>query len=87
MGKKLNFKLLIGIGITVIFVGTLISQEITKKRLSEEKIKVEKELQDLKSKNQELTEEFDDSQTDEYIERLARERLGMIKEGETVIID
>lgn len=87
MGKKLNFKLLIGIGITVVFVGTLISQEITKKRLSEEKIKVEKELQDLKSKNQELTEEFDDSQTDEYIERLARERLGMIKEGETVIVD
>lgn len=87
MGKKLNFKLLIGVGITVIFVGTLISQEITKKRLSEEKIKVEKELQDLKSKNQELTEEFDDSQTDEYIERLARERLGMIKEGETVIVD
>lgn len=87
MGRNLNSKVLVGITIAIIFSGTLISQEVMKKRLDREKIKVEKELEELKLKNKELTEEFDDSKTDEYIERMARERLGMIKKGEKVIID
>lgn len=87
MGKRINAKFLVIISVGIIFAGTLVSQEITKKRLNEEKIKVEKELENLKKQNEELTEEFDDSKTDEYIERLARERLGMIKKGETVVVD
>ncbi|MGL4481011.1 MAG: FtsB family cell division protein, partial [Lactococcus garvieae] len=37
--------------------------------------------------NDNLTNEFNDSKTDSYIERMARERLGMIKNGEKVVVD
>lgn len=45
------------------------------------------ELQKLKEKNQELSDQVKMSKSDTYIERLAREKLGLIKEGETPVID
>lgn len=45
------------------------------------------ELQKLKEKNQELNDEVKMSKSDTYIEKLAREKLGLIKEGETPVID
>ena len=43
------------------------------------------QLNELKDKNKKLQNEVSQSSTDEYIEKMARERLGMIKEGEKVI--
>jgi len=40
------------------------------------------ELQKVKETNEKLTEEINMSQTDEYNEKLAREKLNMIKDGE-----
>ncbi|MGL4762774.1 MAG: FtsB family cell division protein [Sarcina sp.] len=87
MRKKINAKVLALTGIGILFATTFIDQEIAKKKLNENKIKVEQELESLKQKNSELTEEFNNSKTDSYIERMARERLGMIKEGEKVVVD
>lgn len=39
------------------------------------------------SKNQKLKDEVNMSKSDSYIEKLARERLGLIKPGETPVID
>ncbi|OGG12617.1 hypothetical protein A2875_05395 [Candidatus Gottesmanbacteria bacterium RIFCSPHIGHO2_01_FULL_46_14] len=41
---------------------------------------------DLASKNEELKRELMQAQTPEYIEEVAREKLGLIKEGETIIL-
>lgn len=87
MKVKTNVKVLALAGVGILFATTFINQEITKKKLNDNKAKVEQELNDLKQKNIELTEEFNASKTDSYIERMARERLGMIKEGEKVVVD
>lgn len=87
MRKKINAKVLALTGVGILFATTFVNQEITKKKLNENKVKVEQELESLKQKNIELTEEFNNSKTDAYIERMARERLGMIKEGEKVVVD
>lgn len=87
MKMKINAKVLALAGVGILFVTTFIDQEITKKKLNDNKMKVEQELKSLEQKNIELTEEFNASKTDSYIERMARERLGMIKEGEKVVVD
>lgn len=47
----------------------------------EEKIKNEEKL------NEELKKEKENIQTDEYIEKIAREKLGMVKKNERVYVD
>ena len=84
---KLNVKRIALVGVSILCAGTLLNQEITKQRLNDEKKEIESKLESLTEQNKDLTNEFDDSKTDEYIERLARERLGMIKKGETVVVD
>jgi cell division protein FtsB len=51
-------------------------------RLSEEETK----LVEVKKKNQELKERLAQVQTPQYMEKEAREKLGMGKEGEVVVI-
>ncbi len=43
------------------------------------------EIQQLKETNNRLEEEMDNINSDEYIEKTARERLGMVKEGEYIL--
>jgi cell division protein FtsB len=55
-----------------------IKNQIADKKIEESKIK---------EKYQKLQDEVKMSKTDMYIEKLARERLGLIKQGETPVID
>lgn len=55
-----------------------IKNEITQKKLEEQKVK---------DKNKKLQDEVKMSESDMYIEKLARERLGLIKQGEIPVID
>lgn len=43
------------------------------------------EIKELEKTNEDLRDQMENVNSDEYIERLARERLGMIKEGEVVL--
>lgn len=47
---------------------------------------LEAELTEVQAKNNRLAEEFAYSQTPEAIEKIAREKLGLIKPGEMVIM-
>lgn len=85
--RKNNLRLFTCIGVSVIFIATFVKLEFNKLRLNEEKQRFEQELDALKTENTSLTNEFNDSKTDSYIERMARERLGMIKNGEKVVVD
>jgi cell division protein FtsL len=44
-------------------------------------------LQTEKEHRQELVEEKDEISSDENIEKIAREKLGMVKDGERVFVD
>ena len=72
--------------IFVIFVANYIKQEITIRRIQEEIVNSQEELQELKNKNIDLESELKTAnESNDYLEKLARERLGMIKDGEKVV--
>lgn len=62
-------------------------QQITiksiKNQINEKNLEVEK----LRQKNKDLQEEVDISKSDSYIEKLAREKLNLIKPGENAVIN
>lgn len=43
------------------------------------------EIKELEKTNRDLEEQMENVDSDEYIERIARERLGMVKDGEIVL--
>ena len=87
MKKKLTLKKLIIMAFLIIFGISYTRQIITMNRIENEIAKKQAELEELTEKNERLQEEVEkiDLNSESYIEKLARERLGMIKPGEKVI--
>ena len=82
MKKNINLKI-----ISVVFSVSLIKQVVVLRRIKKEISTQTQELEQLKEKNIKLQAELDRAQgNNEYLEKLARERLGLIKEGEQQII-
>lgn len=68
--------------IAVIFTLNLVRQGKAINRITNERQQQEVKLEALQQDTLRLQEENYKVQTDEYLEKLAREKLGMIKEGE-----
>lgn len=93
MKKVKNKRKKAGLGL-VIFVGALLYFSwliISQQNMLDEKIK---EMQDIRTKieaekklNKELKEEKEILKSDEFVEKVAREKLGMVKSGEKVFVD
>lgn len=86
--RKLNvFLLVVMSGLIVYFIITFTKQQEemniiqNQKRALQHKIAKEKEIQE------ELLEQQTIIETDEFIEKIAREKLGMVKEGERIFVD
>lgn len=85
--KNKNLRLLVSGLVCIALFVTIVPRGKTIMELSAQKQELKKqkaELQQVKNHNQERLQEL---KTPEAIERLARERLGMVKNGEKVIID
>lgn len=87
MRKRLNFKTLITFLLIIYVSYTLVNQEIILFKSKKEISQGIDELQKVKDINLKLLDEVKQSSTDSYIERLARERLGLIKDGEVPIVN
>jgi len=87
MEKKLILKKIIIAGFIFFFVFSYIRQYITMNRIQKEIDSKQLQLDEVKQKNDRLQEEVEKINSDsaEYLEKLARERLGMIKPGEKVV--
>lgn len=87
MKKKLILKRIIISGFIIFFAFSYIRQSITMNRIQKEIDNKQLELDDVKQKNERLQDEVEkvNSDSSEYLEKLARERLGMIKPGEKVV--
>nr|WP_207729447.1 septum formation initiator family protein [Clostridium gallinarum] len=84
--KQATLKRLIIVFIFAIFIINYIKQELTMRRIQEDIVISQEELQELKDKNSKLESDLKKvNESNEYLEKLARERLGMIKEGEKVV--
>lgn len=87
MKKNINLKVISVVLIIGIFSVSLIKQVVVLRRIKKEISTQTQELEQLKEKNIKLQAELDRAQgNNEYLEKLARERLGLIKEGEQQII-
>ncbi len=78
--------------ITVVVVITIIAafnfyQTIEKMNHLEKEIKeTEKQITEAEAENQKLKEQIENSNNYEYIEEVAREKLGLVKPGEKLLI-
>ena len=87
MKKIVNLKGIIIVLVIGFFSISVIKQVIVLKRIKSDISTQAQELEELKEKNIKLQAELDRAQSNnEYLEKLARERLGLIKEGEQQII-
>ena len=87
MEKKLILKKVIIVGCIVLFVFSYIRQSVTMNRIQKEIDSKQLQLDEVKQKNERLQDEVEkiNSDSSDYLEKLARERLGMIKPGEKVV--
>ena len=86
MKKRLTINKVIIVVIFAVFIFSLVRQGIALKRIKESLFVERQNLNQLKEENEKLQAEVESAQSDyEYIEKLARERLGLIKDGEQVI--
>ena len=87
MKKNINLKAIIIALIMGVFSICLIKQLTVLRRIKNDISIQTQELQELREKNIKLQAELDRAQSNnEYLEKLARERLGLITEGEQQII-
>ena len=86
MKKRLTINKVIIVVIFAVFIFSLVRQGIALKRIKENLSVERQNLNQLREENEKLQAEVESAQSDhEYIEKLARERLGLIKDGEQVI--
>lgn len=86
MNKKFKIKNIIFLTVAVICGFSFFRQERAMDRIDKEKDVQQAQLKDIEERTQRLKEENDEVQSDEYLEKLAREKLNMIKDGEFSII-
>ncbi|WP_035795482.1 FtsB family cell division protein [Clostridium akagii] len=84
-GAKIKF-LIIGIFvINMCYVA--VNQQITMNKIQAQIDSKATETKELKSSNQKLQDELKMARSDQYSEKLAREKLGLIKQGEITVIN
>ena len=83
--KKKSTKFIFGV--IIIYLGyTFINQQIAINNKKAILSQYENQLKEVSEENKNLLDEVKMSNTYKYVEKLARERLGFIKQGETVVI-
>jgi cell division protein FtsB len=81
-----KYSLFLAIFLVLFFLVTL-GRNILK--ISEDKKKIEetkKRIEKLKEENKELNDQLTEVKSREYIEKELRDKLGLVKEGETVVV-
>lgn len=88
MKKKISLSKILILAILVYSIASVVNQQIKINQIKKNIVVQKEELKSVKETNQKLQDEVQLSKTSEsYFEKLARERLGYIKNGETPVID
>lgn len=86
MTKKFKVKNIILLIVLVVALSSFVRQEKAFNRIEEEKAVKEAQLIEIQGKTERLQEEINKIESDEHLEKLAREKLNMLKEGEHSIV-
>lgn len=85
--KKSKFGIILLTIVFIYFAYTVVGQQkiINSKNL--DMIKIQSKIDQENKENEKLKKEKDQLNSDEYIEKTAREKLGMVKRNERVYVD
>lgn len=87
MRKKITLKGIVIIVLFLVFGFNVIKQTMAIKRINNDIAEKSEQLNEKKEENRKLQAELERVQSNyDYLEKLARERLGLIKEGEQIIL-
>jgi cell division protein FtsB len=84
---KLRTKLLLVILFIGYFLSIVIQQEVEMLSQQARMDDLREEISQVQHYNETLIRQIKHTQSDEYIEQAARDRLGWVKEGETIFIE
>ncbi len=86
--SKYNFKLpLIVLSLVFVYLAVSLGGEMQKLNdMKKSVIEIEQEMEQLQTQNNELRKMLKSLQSNEYVEQIAREKLGLVKPGETLVI-
>ncbi len=73
--------------VLVYFAVSFLRQEKRMRELNAENALLQQELSELQLQRSALEGDLENASTDEYIERVAREELGFVKEGEIKFVE
>lgn len=73
--------------VCVYAVVVLVKQQISLTKCNAVSEEYKTKISEANLENSKLKEELDKADTDEYLERMAREKLGMVKANERVFVD
>lgn len=83
---KLKLPLLVML-LVMVYMGFSLVGEMKKLEAMRQNVEqIEQEMQQLQSKNAELHKTLEMIKSNDYIEQMARENLGLVKPGESLII-
>lgn len=83
--KIIKRVLMVSILVYVMFI--FIKQQTIINRQDEDMSKYSLELEKYRKENEKLQDEMKLAEDNKYVEKLAREKLGLVKEGETPVIE
>ncbi len=79
---RVRFGRLLVVAFLLYGVSVFAGQEVRVHRLKVQEAGVQAQIRQLQQANQALREQIKQANSDEYIEKIAREQLGLVKEGE-----
>lgn len=87
MRKKITLRGIVIIVLLLVFGFNVVKQTMAIKRINNDIAEKSEQLNEKKEENRKLQAELERVQSNyDYLEKLARERLGLIKEGEQIIL-
>lgn len=87
MRKKITLRGIVIIVLFLVFGFNVIKQTMTIKRINNDIAEKSEQLNERKEENRKLQADLERVQSSyDYLEKLARERLGLIKEGEQIVL-
>jgi cell division protein FtsL len=85
--KKSKVALVLTLCVLGYFAYTLSGQEQIIRDKQSQLTSINQKIEDEKSKNAELKKQKDQVNSNEYVEKVAREKLGMVKPDERIFVD
>ncbi|MCL5290292.1 MAG: FtsB family cell division protein [Bacillota bacterium] len=84
--RRSNLGLLISVALAAYFIFTMGSQFTQLHAMQSNMDSLQIQVEELKSRNAALRQEIKQIKSDSYVEQAAREQLGLVKPGETLVV-